>query len=77
MSEKRYKITITESAVEETIISRSWVKGGPDGNDGGEYGYTPQIKQDKEVTRTVYSQDVYWLDLVKVIAAVNGIEVVK
>lgn len=71
---KRYEISITEIAQEETITGREWVRGGVDGkeNDDDEWGYTPQIAEVKAVTRQIYKQNVDELDLGAVIAAVNG-----
>jgi len=74
--EKRFKITIEEEQFENTLTTRSWEKGGPDKNedDNGEYGYTPQIPQQKKVKRTIFAQDTNGLDLVAVIKAINKIE---
>ena len=79
MSDKRYKITITEYATENTLTSRKWEQGGPDGRRKDEddnpnaWGYTPQIEQRSVVERTVYSQNTDNLDLGEVIKAVNGL----
>lgn len=70
---KRYKITITEFADEETLTHREWLKGGDKPNESG-YGYAPQVKQIESVEREAFSQNTDELDLIKVIKAVNGIE---
>jgi len=70
---KRYKITIEERQYEETLTDRKWTAN-VDQEREDTYGYTPQVPQQKIVTREVYKQDVNELDLVKVIKAVNGID---
>ena len=72
---KRYKITIEEEQYEEALTSQQWLKGGSGQvSEDGEYGYTPQIKTQKKVNRTVFSQNLDDLNLTAVIKAVNGIE---
>ena len=79
-----YEITITKTAIVEKWGGEVW-------EDLDEYvdeesgkvlknrGYTPKIKQEKEVKRTVYTQiigddDESEFDLTRVIAAINGLQ---
>lgn len=74
MTSKRYVITITEHAAEESYKERQWTPGvvepAEDNKQG--YGYTPQVKEIKTVERKVYEQNVDALDIKAVIRAVNG-----
>jgi hypothetical protein len=69
--ETRYKIEITEFKTETKIGGKEWrpVNGNPDQN----YAYTPEIEEQVEVERKIYTQDTDSLDIVKVIIAVNGL----
>ena len=76
---KRYTITITSTEVETTLTDREWrVVGKEDADDGADpnadrYGYTPQVENQKEVTRTLFQQTLGGkLNLMAVIKAFNG-----
>lgn len=65
-----FEIKITEVGRERRVIEKQWKAGA--GEDGG-YGYTPETEGVQEFERHVYLQWVEEMDLVAVIAAVNGI----
>ena len=67
-----YKIEITKTEVLEKLTSRSWVKGGPHGRDedDGEYGYTPQIPEKREITSTALEMRVKDMDVAAVVNAI-------
>ena len=70
---KRYKITIEEQQLEETLTSGAWQV--VDQRDGdSKYGNPKQVPQMENVNRTIFTQDVDELDLVGVIKAINKIE---
>lgn len=50
-----YKITIEKTETVETLTEREWKKGAETikDNTGSDYGYTPQVPEIKNVTRTV------------------------
>lgn len=69
---KRFKITIEEEVVEETLTSAAWTI--VDQRDGdSKYGNPKQIPQTETVTRTIFTQNTAELNLIDVIKAVNGI----
>lgn len=71
MTEKRYTISIEVTEQVERLTARAWEKGGPDGKGSdGEYGYTPQIPELKQVTRTILKMDVATLETDAVVAAI-------
>lgn len=69
MSEKRYKIVITETCVEEKIRGKEWEKCAS----GEGHAYTPEILKKVDVTREIYTQNTAYLNLVDIIKAVNNI----
>lgn len=73
--DKRYKIEITEFAVEEVVAGREWKQGADmeKTEDPKKWGYTPEIIKKKNVERTAYTQNTDELDLKAVIKAINGI----
>ena len=72
MSNSRFTIEITETAIETGFTGREWVKGvDPENPEKG--GYTPQVESKKKVSRVIYTQNLEDLDLTAVIKAVNGI----
>lgn len=73
MTRAIYKITITQTRLEETIKPRSWEKGASIENAEG-YGYAPEVIETKNVERELYTQSVAELDIKAVIKAVNKME---
>lgn len=69
-----FTITITETRTIETVTARTWQKGGPDGTNGREYGYTLQIPETRSETIERLKQTVETLDLPAVIKAINGLQ---
>lgn len=70
----RYKITIEETAEEETVISKSWEQGADPENGEDGWGYAPETKTLKKITREVFSRNTDDLDITAVIKAVEGLE---
>lgn len=66
-----YTIEIKQTRQIETVTRREWVPGGLDGSGNG-YGYTPQIPETRDETKTVYTQVVDDMNLIGVINAVNA-----
>ena len=67
---KRFKITITETGQERRIVGGTWERGA--GENGEDFGYTPEIEATRDYERQVYQQHVDELDLKAVINAVNS-----
>lgn len=67
-----YKITIEETRVEAVHIGKQWQLIGKQGE--AIYGYAPETETNMSVTRQIYEQAVDLLDLVAVIATINGIQ---
>lgn len=77
METKKYVILIKETSYETVIEGRDWVSGAGDKEPTEHernYGYSPEIKKQKLITKTVFEQTVAEFDMKKVIKAVNNIE---
>lgn len=68
-----YKITIEQIGEERRTRGKVWERGaGATSEDPDAYGYTPEIERVVEFDRKIFEQTVEELDVVAVIAAVNG-----
>ena len=69
-----FTITITKTTIKNEWKQREWKNLGadPDAESSNLLGYTPQVKEMKEVTVKVLEQTVERLNLSKVIKAING-----
>lgn len=70
-----YEITIKKTEVTTATEAQSFQKiadtGGEDG--GAKYGYVTKPPHEKDVTTTVFSQTMDNLNIIDVVAAVNGV----
>jgi hypothetical protein len=70
-----YEISIKETAVrtipDSTTFSKIADTGGDDG--GTKYGYVTKPAHKKEVTTTIFTQTVDTINLLNVVAAINGV----
>lgn len=70
-----YEIIIKKTVLTTTTAGKEWQPLEKNG-DKTHYGYTPEIQKDQIVSTQIYTQIVEDLDLVAVISAVNGMNVV-
>lgn len=74
----RYKVTIEQVSLEETISGKEWRENvkdkDPENPNATRNGYTPEIKVKKEVSRVIYEQTLERVSMKKVIEAVNTTE---
>lgn len=70
-----YEITIKSTKITTVLEAQSFQQiadtGGEDG--GVKYGYVTKPPHEKEVTTTVFSQTVEALNILEVVAAINGV----
>lgn len=65
---RRYRVSVTEFAIEDSLGGREWK---PTGEDDPKYAYTPEIIIKKQVEREIYHQDVEEICIEEIIKAVN------
>ena len=71
----RYKIVVTKYSEEDRLTKREWKAGAdPESEREDGYGYTPQVREIREVEREVLRQEIPELDLTAVIKAINNIK---
>lgn len=69
----RYTITIEATVEREEVAGKEWKQ--LSGNSEEPYGYTPEIRKTVVRNVEVFKQQVENIDMVAVLAAVNGIRI--